>query len=272
MRPFRLLVSLCCCFVFNASPVLSAIILDGSFEDQAIAQNLPHYQVVNGEKWGRARFGGWNAPGLESSWRAVSGTNTVWTGGSIARTEDFAAGWKWAKAGAVFGIIQGNQTMSQKFTAATSGEGTLTWYDANRAAWRDIDWFGRPNTYSVTLLNDSTGTIQTGGTFNSEVFGGNSYSTPVGDGWWTPEGKKGWYTRSASGFNLQAGMSYTLSFNSLAYYVDNNGVKQVDDRSTFLDDISLNLTSTIVPEPSTMAIFGLGSIGLAYLRRRRQLR
>jgi hypothetical protein len=192
MRPFRLLVSLCCCFVFNASPVLSAIILDGSFEDQAIAQNLPHYQVVNGEKWGRARFGGWDAPGLESSWRAVvSGTNTVWTGGSIARTEDFAAGWKWAKAGAVFGIIQGNQTMSQKFTAATSGEGTLTWYDANRAAWRDIDWFGRPNTYSVTLLNDSTGTIQLG-TFTSKVAGSNSYSAPPGDGWWTSEGKKGW--------------------------------------------------------------------------------
>jgi hypothetical protein len=57
-------------------------------------------------------------------------------------------------------------------------------------------------------------------------------------------------------------MSYTLSFNSLS----------PDDRSTFLDDISLNLTSTIVPEPSTMAIFGLGSMGLAYLRRRRQLR
>ena len=262
IRPFRLLVSLCCCFVFNASPVLSAIILDGSFEDQAIAQNLPHYQVVNGEKWGRARFGGWDAPGLESSWRAVvSGTNTVWTGGSIARTEDFAAGWKWAKAGAVFGIIQGNQTMSQKFTAATSGEGTLTWYDANRAAWRDIDWFGRPNTYSVTLLNDSTGTIQLG-TFASKVAGGNSYSDPPGDAWWTLDGKQGWYARSVSGFNLQAGMSYTLSFNSLS----------PDDRSTFLDDISLNLTSTIVPEPSTMAIFGLGSIGLAYLRRRRQLR
>jgi hypothetical protein len=161
----------------------------------------------------------------------------------------------------VFGIIQGNQTMSQKFTAATSGEGTLTWYDANRAAWRDIDWFGRPNTYSVTLLNDSTGTIQLG-TFASKVAGGNSYSDPPGNAWWTLEGKQGWYARSVSGFNLQAGMSYTLSFNSLS----------PDDRSTFLDDISLNLTSTIVPEPSTMAIFGLGSMGLAYLRRRRQLR
>ena len=160
----------------------------------------------------------------------------------------------------MFGIIQGDQKMSQTFTATTSGEGTLTWYDANRAAWRDIDWFGRPNTYSVTLT-DSTGNIQLG-TFASKVFGGNSYSTPVGNGWWTSEGKKGWYTRSASGFNLQAGMSYMLSFNSLSQ----------DDRSTFLDDISLTLTSTIVPEPSTMAIFGLGSIGLAYLRRRRQLR
>jgi hypothetical protein len=269
IRPFRLLVSLCCCFVFNASPVLSAIIQDGSFENQAVLQNTPYQSVVDGVKWG---YGWGNSSGIPSSWEAISSSvGGAWTGGSIARTEDFAAGWKWAKAGGVFGIIQGDQKMSQTFTATTSGEGTLTWYDANRAAWRNIDWFGRPNTYSVTLT-DSTGFIQTGGTFNSEVFGGNSYSTPVGNGWWTSEGKKGWYTRSASGFNLQAGMSYTLSFNSLAYYVDNNGVQQVDDRSTFLDDISLNLTSTIVPEPSTMAIFGLGSIGLAYLRRRRQLR
>jgi hypothetical protein len=211
---------------------------------------------VDGVKWG---YGWGNSSGIPSSWQAIS-PGGAWTGGSIARTEDFAAGWKWAKSGGVFGIIQGNQTMSQTFKATTSGEGTLTWYDANRAAWRDIDWFGRPNTYSVTLT-DSTGNIQLG-TFNSEVFGGNSYSTPVGNGWWTLEGKQGWYTRSASGFNLQAGMSYMLSFNSLSQ----------DDRSTFLDDISLNLTSTIVPEPSTMAIFGLGSIGLAYLRRRRQLR
>ena len=259
IRPFRLLVSLCCCFVFNASPVLSAIIQDGSFENQAVLQNTPYQSVVDGVKWG---YGWGNSSGIPSSWEAISSSvGGAWTGGSIARTEDFAAGWKWAKAGGVFGIIQGDQKMSQKFTAATSGEGTLTWYDANRAAWRDIDWFGRPNTYSVTLLNDSTGTIQLG-TFASKVAGGNSYSDPPGDAWWTLDGKQGWYARSVSGFNLQAGMSYTLSFNSLS----------PDDRSTFLDDISLNLTSTIVPEPSTMAIFGLGSIGLAYLRRRRQLR
>jgi hypothetical protein len=259
IRPFRLLVSLCCCFVFNASPVLSAIIQDGSFENQAVLQNTPYQSVVDGVKWG---YGWGNSSGIPSSWEAISSSvGGAWTGGSIARTEDFAAGWKWAKAGGVFGIIQGDQKMSQKFTAATSGEGTLTWYDANRAAWRDIDWFGRPNTYSVTLLNDSTGTIQLG-TFASKVAGGNSYSDPPGNAWWTLEGKQGWYARSVSGFNLQAGMSYTLSFNSLS----------PDDRSTFLDDISLNLTSTIVPEPSTMAIFGLGSIGLAYLRRRRQLR
>lgn len=257
IRPFRLLVSLCCCFVFNASPVLSAIIQDGSFENQAVLQNTPYESVVGGVKWG---YGWGTSSGIPTSWQAIS-PGGAWTGGSIARTEDFAAGWKWAKSGGVFGIIQGNQTMSQKFTAATSGEGTLTWYDANRAAWRQDEWFGQPNTYRVTLT-DSGGNIQASGTFNSEVFGGNDYSDPPGDGWWTSEGKKGWYARSASGFNLQAGMSYTLSFNSLSQ----------DDRSTFLDDISLTLTSTIVPEPSTMAIFGLGSIGLAYLRRRRQLR
>ena len=66
-------------------------------------------------------------------------------------------------------------------------------------------------------------------------------------------------------------MTYTLKFNSLSpYYNDKDGVQQVDDRTTFLDDISLTaLDISQVPEPSTLAIFGLGSLGLAFLRRRR---
>ncbi|MFO0529322.1 MAG: PEP-CTERM sorting domain-containing protein, partial [Planctomycetota bacterium] len=127
-------------------------------------------------------------------------------------------------------------------------------------------WFGRPNDYSVTLT-DSVGNVQTLGNYTSEVAGGNSYSTPAGNGWWTMAGKTGWYSRSASGFNLQAGMTYTLSFNSLSpYYLDSNGNQQVDDRTTFLDDISL----TAVPEPSSLGLLSLGTLGCAFLRRRRQ--
>jgi hypothetical protein len=68
---------------------------------------------------------------------------------------------------------------------------------------------------------------------------------------------------------MQAGMNYTLSFNSLSpYYYDANGNQKVDDRTTFLDDISL--TASPVPEPTTLSLFSLGAIGCAFLRRRRQ--
>ena len=245
----------------SQNTLTASFISDGSFENQAVLQNNRFSLQSNGEKWGA----GWNNWGW-SSWQG--NFNGAWTGGAIARTEEYAAGWKWAKAGDVFGIIKDRQTMSQTFTATTSGTGSLTWYDANRASWREHDWFGRPNDYSVTLT-DSLNNVQTLGSFTSEVAGGNSYSTPVGNGWWTQAGKAGWYARSVSGFNLQSGMTYTLKFNSLSpYYLDGNGNQQVDDRTTFLDDI--NLTASPVPEPTSLSLFSLGAIGCAFLRRRRQ--
>jgi hypothetical protein len=64
---------------------------------------------------------------------------------------------------------------------------------------------------------------------------------------------------------MVAGMKYTLSFNSLSPYVydDNGNFIKTDDRSTFLDDISL----TVIPAPGTAALLGLG--GLLAARRRR---
>lgn len=259
LRNIAALILVVAVIVTGQNTLFANFIVDGSFEQQAVTQNNPYWLQSSGAKWGAA----WNNWGW-SSWQ--SNSSGAWAGGAIARTEEFAAGWKWAKAGDVFGIIKDRQTMSQTFTANTSGPGLLTWYDANRAAWRDVDWFGRPNDYSVTLT-DSVGNVQTLGNYTSEVAGGNSYSTPVGNGWWTMAGKTGWYSRSASGFNLQAGMTYTLSFNSLSpYYLDSNGNQQVDDRTTFLDDISL----TAVPEPSSLGILSLGTLGCAFLRRRRQ--
>jgi hypothetical protein len=236
---------------------MAGLIIDGSFENQAVLQNNQYWLQPNGEKWGA----GWNNWGW-SSWQAnFSG---AWVGGSIARTEEFGAGWKWARTGDVFGIIKDRQTMSQTFTATESGIGTLSWFDANRAAWREIDWYGRPNDYSVTIT-DSLGSMQLIGNYSSEVAGGNSYSGS-GPGWWTTEGKSTWFAKSGTGFSLVAGMSYTLSFNSLSpYNYDAGGnITGVDDRSTFLDDISL---TTVVPAPGAAALLGLG--GLLAARRRR---
>jgi hypothetical protein len=164
----------------------------------------------------------------------------------------------------VFGIIKDRQTMSQVFTATESGIGTLSWYDANRAAWRDIDCYGRPNDYSVTIT-DSLGNMQLIGNYSSEVAGGNSWSSPPGNGWWTTEGKSTWFAKSGTGFSLVAGMSYTLSVNSLIpeIFDDNGAFVKIDDRTTFLDDISL----TVVPTPGAAALLGLG--GLLAARRRR---
>lgn len=240
-----------------AGPVASASIIDGSFENQAALQSNPFWLQASGQKWGAA----WNNWGW-SSWQ--NNSTGPWVGGGIARTEEFAAGWKWARSGDVFGIIKDRQTMSQTFTAAESGVGTLSWYDANRASWRELDWFGRPNDYSVTLT-DAMGNVQTIGNYTSEVAGGNSYSGS-GSGWWTTEGKSTWFAKSGTGFTLVAGMSYTLSFNSLSPYIyDSNGnITGVDDRTTFLDDISLTVQ---IPAPGSVAMLVIGGVLVARRRR-----
>jgi MYXO-CTERM domain-containing protein len=99
------------------------------------------------------------------------------------------------------------------------------------------------------------------------VAGGNSYSSPAGDGWWTLAGKQGWFERFGATVTLEAGMTYTLSFNSLSpYNYDLNGnITGVDDRSTFLDDITV--TMGVVPSPGALAVLGLGALGA---RRRRR--
>jgi hypothetical protein len=243
--------------VAGAGSAFAGPLLDGSFENQAVLQNNPYVLQPNGEKWGA----GWNNWGWSSWQYNFSG---AWVGGAIARTEEFGAGWKWAHTGDVFGIIKDRQTMSQTFTATESGIGTLSWFDANRAAWRDIDWYGRPNDYSVTIT-DLLGNTQIIGNYTSEVAGGNSWSSPPGDGWWTTAGKSTWFAKSGTGFTMVAGMEYTLSFNSLSpYNYDAGGnITGVDDRTTFLDDISL----TVIPAPGAAALLGLG--GLLAARRRR---
>ena len=256
------------CFILLASTAMTAaaasadIIIDGGFEVQAVRQNLPGYSPASAptQKWGA----GWNNWGW-TSWQAIQGGG-AWTGGSMARTEEYAAGWKWAHTGDVFGIIKDRETMSQTFTASEDAIGTLSWFDANRAAWRNIDWYGRPNDYSVTVT-DSFGNIQVVGNYTSQVAGGNSWSSPPGDGWWTTEGKSTWFARTGADFILRAGVTYTLSFNSLSpiVYDEFGNFVKVDDRSTFLDDISLN--TTVLPSPGVIALAGMA--GMVTMRRRR---
>jgi surface protein len=228
----------------SGSLMATNLIVDGSFENQATLQGLPSYATgPNGELWGRPWNAGWSADGLASSWRNITGSG-AWNGGAIARTEDFGAGWKWARTGVVFGIVKDNGSMSQTFTATTSGSGLLNWFDANRASWREHDWYGRPHSYSVTLT-DNLGNVQQLGTYTSAVAGGNAYSTPQGGyGWWTTQGKQFWFARTSGDFNLVAGRTYTLTFTSL---VTN------DDRTTLLDDISISMRSASGIPPGYVA-------------------
>ena len=235
---------------------------DGGFETQGILMSVPVYSTgPSGEQWGRS----WGSPSTSVSWTAnapVAGA--AWSGGSVDRTEDMAAGWKWAHSGSMFGIIKDRQTLSQTFTFSGTevSVGSLSWFDANRAAWKDIDWFGRANSYNVTLT-DASGSSLLIGEYTSEVAGGNNYSTPVGNGWWTDEGKKTWFAKgSLNSFLLSPGNIYTLSFNSLSPY---NADGSTDDRTTFLDDILL--TATPVPEPETWLLMAVGGLLLAVQRR-----
>jgi hypothetical protein len=87
----------------------------------------------------------------------------------------------------------------------------------------------------------------------------------------TLAGKQGWDAQSSDPFQLESGRTYMLSFNSLAPYYTDNGVQKVDDRTTFLDNISLR--SQAVPLPGTLAILvaGAGGFLLGAGRRRRRM-
>jgi len=256
----------------HGSAMAAIVVLDGGFESQALSQNLPYYQTgPSGQLWGKNWTGG--SDGVASSWRSVDPGKGAWVGGAICRSEDFATGWKWAHTGDVFGVIKDRQTMSQTFVADADATGILSWYDTNRNSWREHTWYGRPNEYSVTVT-DNLGNVQVIGSYMSQVYGGlesNSW-TNTGDDRFLLANKQGWVARTGNSFNLVGGRTYTLSFNSLSpdIYDSNGNITGVDDRTTLLDDISLMGFAPTVPEPSTMAIFGLGSLGFAYLRRQRQ--
>ena len=253
------------CLLAFGGTVSATALLDGSFENQAVLQGLPGY-TGGPTPPGGLQGASWPG-GLPSTWQAIAPVaGSAWVGGSIARTEEYAAGWKWAQQGSVFGIIKDRGTMSQTFTATENARMSLSWFDANRPSWKTDTWFGRPNDYSVTLTEVGSGTALQIFSGRSEVYLGleSNSLTNASDARFSPEGKKGWFARSSDAFMLESGKSYTLSFNSQP------GSQNVDDRSTFLDNISLR-SSQAVPLPGTLAILiaGAGGLLLGTGRRRR---
>lgn len=233
-------------------------IVGGDFENQADFQSLPVYQLgPNNERWGRAWNGGQS--GDVSSWRDIV-LGGDWGGtGAICRTEDFATGWKWARSGVVFGVLQAGRTLSQTFTATNNETLQLSWYDANRNSWRGDTWFGRQASYQVSVTEVGPSTTVAQGNYTSQVYGGsdaNSWNN-VSDDRFTLENRKGWFAKSLVSFNVEAGKTYTVSFTGTS----------PDDRTTLLDDVSL---INAVPEPSSLGLLSLGTLGCAFLRRRRQ--
>ncbi len=227
------------------------LILDGGFEQQAESQGVRYVSQSDGSRWGA----GWNNWGW-SSWNYMTPAG-AWGGGGVAFTEDFTTGWKWARSGNAFGIVGVRSTLSQTFTATQDFIGTLSWFDANRSSWREHTWYGRPNDYSVTVT-DTNGNVQVIGNYTSQVYLGLAENSWInaGDDRFSLAGKQGWFARASADFNLAAGMTYTLSFNSLSpyWYNSEGAITGADDRVTLLDDVVLTTravpTATPTPTPT----------------------
>jgi hypothetical protein len=155
--------------------------------------------------------------------------SSPWVGGGVIITNSGPWGGTAAASGSYYGFVQGTQIVSQTFTATANSTGIISWVDTNRTN------NGGPQSYEVSI-SDGITTTNIG-----------TYTSAVG----------AFVGRTSSSFALTNGTAYTLSFTGLA----------VDDRTAFIDNVSI--ATTAVPEASTWAMLlaGFGLVGLAARRR-----
>jgi hypothetical protein len=157
----------------------------------------------------------------------------AWTGDAgVIRSGNGAWGGVAAASGNYYGFVQTTHTLQQAFAATENGTATVNWVDTNRAG------SGGLQSYDVWIDHG----------VSSHRIG--SFSTAVGS----------WVSRTSSSFALIYGQNYTLRFTGLATV----------DSTAFIDDVSLSVTPSAVPEPANWAMLltGFGLVGAAVRRRR----